>query len=66
MNNYDIAKQEIIKTIDRYKRRHIKYNVAIRVIHGMTTAFVVAKFITGDEADKLYDETIEIAMSELD
>ena len=66
MNNYNIAKQEIVKTIDRYRIRHIEYKTAIRVIHGMTTAFVVAKFITADEADRLYNETIEFAEEELD
>lgn len=46
--------------------RHVEYKTAIRVIHGMTTAFVIAKFITADEADRLYNETIEFAEEELD
>lgn len=66
MNNYNIAKQTIVKTIDRYRMRHVEYKTAIRVIHGMVTAFVVAKFITADEADRLYNETIEFAEEELD
>ena len=66
MNNYNIAKQEIVKTIDRYRIRHVEYKTAIKVIHGMTTAFAVAKFITADEADRLYNETLEFAEEELD
>ena len=66
MNNYNIAKQEIVKTIDRYRMTHVEYKTAIRVIHGMSTAFAVAKFITADEADRLYNETLEFAEEELD
>lgn len=66
MNNYNIAKQEIVKIIDKYRKLHVEYKTAIKVIRGMTTAFTVAKFITADEAKRLYNQTVEFAEEELD
>lgn len=65
MTNYETAKQTILELIAKYERRNIGFDTAYRAIFAMTKAFTVANFITSEEANNLYYETVDIASEKL-